>query len=396
MRHLLIIVSRPQNEAWAHQLVTACGCQQSTVLVTSLAEAAQHLAREHISPSHVVFDIGMGGVEVLADVDALAHQCEPGTRVFAVGDTNDIHLYRGILQRGVIDYLPMPASVEDIVKALRSAPPAPTDSPAANGEKRVIVFMSAASGDGSSTAALNAAHAMSQYFNGTTVLVDMDYQFGMVAKQLGLQNQYGIRDLFDFPDRGIDGILIKRMVASYGKLHVITAPAELRYLPVVSPDSIRDLIATLKLSYDNVIIDLPHAWLPWVSAAAQQSTHLVLVAQLWLKSVSHAARLMRSYRELNIPLSRIVTVVNRHGARFNETIEAKDFERVCGAPVRFTLANDIKTVVEAEGLAHTVMEQPVSQLSEDIHRLARHLSGLPPAETKAVKRPGGFFSRSKG
>ncbi len=72
--------------------------------------------------------------------------------------------------------------------------------------------MSAASGDGASTAALNTAFCLSQLFNGSTVLVDMDYQFGMVAKHIDLQNQYGIRDLFDHPERGIDATLIKRMV----------------------------------------------------------------------------------------------------------------------------------------------------------------------------------------
>ena len=62
----------------------------------------------------------------------------------------------------------------------------PVAAPISSGEKRVLTFLSAASGDGASTAALNTAYALSQLYNGSTVLVDMDYQYGMVAKHIAL------------------------------------------------------------------------------------------------------------------------------------------------------------------------------------------------------------------
>ena len=399
MRLLFIVISDTTRQGWAEALGIACGAASPHIFAGTLAAAAQHMAQGGLSPSHLVLDIGKSGEAVLPEVDQIAQQCEPGTRVIAVGDANDIQLYRGLLARGVLDYLPMPANPKDVAAALtapsaRLAAQSAPQQPTSYAEKRVITFMSAASGDGASTAALNTAYCMSRMFNGATVLVDMDYQFGMVAKHLDLQNQYGIRDLFDHPERGIDSTLIRRMVVNYGKLHVITAPAELRYLPAVSADAIRELLNTLKLSYDNIILDLPHVWLPWVAAACQQSNTLVLVAQLWLKSVSHAARMMRVFRDLNIPADRIVTVINRSGAKFKEAIDPKDFERVCGATIRYTLANDIKTIAAAEGSAKTVMELDSSELAEDISQLAHALAGLG-AKPAAGGARGGLFSRLK-
>ncbi|PZP87244.1 MAG: hypothetical protein DI582_00285 [Azospirillum brasilense] len=403
MRALFFILSDPSRQPWAEAVAQIAAPGSAQIFVGLPSQAAQHLAAQGFSPSHIVLDIGSHGQQILPEIDVLAEQCEPDTRVIAVGDANDVQLYRGLISRGVIDYLPMPANPADLVEALRApirpaAPAAPVVAPAPTmalgSEKRVITFLSAASGDGASTAALNTAYAMSQLFNGTTVLVDMDYQFGMVAKHLALQNQYGIRDLFDHPERGTDAMLIKRMVANYGKLHVITAPAELRYLPSVSAEAVRDLVNILKQNYDNVIIDLPHVWLPWVATACQQSTHLVLVAQLWLKSVSHAARMMRAFREINVPLDRVHTVVNRSGAKFKEAIEQKDFERVCGSPVRYTLNNDIKTIVAAEAAAQTVMEMEPSALASDIMKMARGLAGLSaPETTEATAARAGLFAR---
>ena len=404
MRSFLIVASDSTREAWAKEVALLAPEAAPILLICSLPEATQYLVANHVSPSHIVLDIGARGQDVLAEIDQLAQQCEPGTRVLAVGDTNDIVLYRGLISRGVIDYLPMPAVPADVVRLL-SAPPvvpvAPVAAPVApaprmsGGEKRIISFVSAASGDGGSTAALNTAFALSQ-FSGSTILVDMDYQFGMVAKNVNLQNQYGIGDLFDNPDQQLDSIFIKRMVANYGNLHVITAPAELRYLPTVSANTIRNLIMTLQQTYDNVVIDLPHVWLPWVAAVLQESTHVVLVAQLWLKSVSHAARLMRVFRELNIQTQRITPVINRSGAKFKEAIDAKDFERVCGNAIRYTLGNDIKSVVNAEAAGRTVLEIEPSELAGDFQRLARGLTGNALMDTAPPVARGGLFARLKG
>ena len=409
MRSLLIVLSDASRESWANEIAAHVPEHSPLVVTGSPLEAAHYLVQQQITPSHILLDIGMRGEDVLAEIDQLAQQCEAGTRVLTVGDTNDIILYRGLVMRGVIDYLPMPVPASEVVRLLTAAPIAPVASiaappqatllPAASANpKRVISFLSAASGDGASTAALNTAFAISQIYNGSTILVDMDYQFGMVAKHLNLQNQYGIGDLFDHPDRGLDAVLIKRMVASYGNLHVITAPADLRYMPNVNATSIEALINTLKMSYDNVVLDLPHVWAPRIAYCLQQSTHVVLISQLWLKSVSHASRMMRVFRDFNIPQERINTVINRSGARFKEAIEPRDFGRVCGAPIKYTLTNDIKAIVNAEASARTLMEMGPSELASDIQKMARGLCGIdaPMAETKATSTRGGLFSRLKG
>jgi Flp pilus assembly CpaE family ATPase len=166
-------------------------------------------------------------------------------------------------------------------------------------------------------------------------------------------------------------------------------------LPTVDAGAIRDLIATLSATYDNVIIDVPHVWLPWVATAAQQSTHVIMVAQLWLKSVSHAARIMRALREIGIASERIVAVINRSGAKFKEAIESKDFERVCGTHIRYTVANDIKTIVMAEASPTTIIELPPSVISIDVERIARGLLGTSDVSTHGDKRSG-LFAKLKG
>jgi pilus assembly protein CpaE len=391
MKKLLIVISDRSHEAWAQSIAQVMGVAAPWILIGGPQEAARHIISQQIVPTHIVLELGSRGAELLPEIDALGEQCVSGTRVVAAGTTNDIHLYRTLLARGVLDYLPMPVAAQDMARALEATATSPNatraETPAQSSEKRVIAMMSAASGDGASTIALNTAYAISEIFEGRTVLVDMDYQFGMVAKNINLQSQYGIRDLFEHPERGIDATLIRRMVAKYQHLHVITAPADLRFLPSLSAQAIPELIGILKQSYDTIILDLPHVWLPWVGTACQSSTHLVLVAQLWLKSVTHSARLLKAWREHQIPMEQVTLVINRSGAKFKEAIEPRDFERVCGIAIKHMVTNDIRTVVQAEGEAKTIMELPISKLGQDIGQLARLLLGIAPTAI-VTDRPG--------
>jgi pilus assembly protein CpaE len=380
MKKLLIVISDRSLEAWAQSVAQALQASDPWVLVSSPLQAADRLKQQGFEPTHIVLELGSRGSELLHEIDALGEQCVSGTRVVAAGTTNDVHLYRALLTRGVLDYLPMPAAAQDIVHALEAAGKPSSvgraQSAAEPAPKRVIAVMSAASGDGASTIALNTAYSLSEMFAGRTVLVDMDYQFGMVAKNINLQSQYGIRDLFEHPERGIDATLIRRMVAQYQQLHVITAPPDLRFLPNLSAQAIPELIGTLKQSYDTIVLDLPHVWLPWVATACQIATHPVLVAQLWLKSATHSTRILKAWREHQIPMEQVALVINRSGAKFKEAIAPRDFEHVCGIPIKHMVTNDIRAVVQAEGEARTIMELPPGELSKDIEQLARMLAGI--------------------
>lgn len=392
MTQLLFILSNPTYEHWALEVAGLLGNASPVIVHGSPLDAAHTLAQSGQTPQQIVLDIGARGSDILPEIDALAEHCDANTKVVAIGSTNDITLYRELINRGIADYLPMPASANDILQSFKrimaekqAAAPASHASPSRNG--RVIACFGAGSGDGASMVALNTAFAISSFMPGNTVLIDMDYQFGMVAKQIDLQAAFGIRELFDHPERGVDATLLKRMVAKYGSLDVISAPADLRFLPELNANTVKNLIQVLRENYDTIIIDLPHVWLPWVATVTEEADKIVLVAQLWLKSVAHAARLMKAWRDLGIHNDKIHMVINRAGAKFKEAVEEEDFERVCGASIRCRLANDIRTIGAAEGQAKTVMELPASELSRGIEKLARSLVGMHGEESGEIMAP---------
>ena len=362
---LMAVLARESEVEFAHQLAAAMGFAVADIVLGTPAEAALVLASRATTPRYILIDIGERGADVLPELDQLAEHCVEGTRVIVVGSVNDITFYRQLKGRGVIEYFPRPARLADV----RATFMAVESDSERNGQ--IISVMSAASGDGSSTVALNVAYALASVYQKSVVLVDMDYQFGMIAKNLDLTTPYGIREVMEHPERGIDAPLMERMIVRYkDQLSIVAAPHELRQLPSVQPEIVRDMLHVLRQKFDIVVVDVPHLWTPWTASAISAADLHLLVAQLWLRSVTHASRLLRAWGELGLDSTQIQLIVNRSGAKFKEAVSVKDFERVCGVPVQHFLANDIRSVITAENQGCTVLELGSTPLQRQLRDLA--------------------------
>lgn len=406
---LMVVLQDASEHEFATQLATAMGYGYADVVIGQPSDAAGLIQARGVSPTYILLDIGsLPPAEVISQIDYMAQFCDAHTRVVVVGAVNDINLYRELKMRGVIEYFTRPVEIPSLRSALMTQNPESATTLTRHSSRKeecsVVTFMSAASGDGSSTAALNTAYALAHEFGQPTVVIDMDYQFGMIARNLDQSSQFGIKDIFEYPDRIIDSTLIEKMLVSHQtepNLKVIAAPIELRVLPSIKPEVIRNLITTLKSQFKFIIIDLPHIWSPWVAAALGEANHCVIVAQLWLRSVTHSSRLLKSWREIGIDTHKGVSVViNRSGAKFKEAITEKDYERVCGVEIKFALANDTKAIVTAENQGKTVTELENSALATEFRDLAGYLISIRDGVAYVPKAPvahkpsiGSFFQR---
>jgi pilus assembly protein CpaE len=373
----LLVVSFQDSELPALQeLAGLLGYPDAQFVVGGVAEVVAALnARAH-QPDYLVIDIGDMGREVFAMLDEIAVHCEPKVRVAVIGSVNDISFYRELRARGIVEYSARPVNFGDLRTALFQAQTQSHGHGHANRPQgSVISCMSAASGDGASTVAVNLAYCLAEQFNEPTVLIDMDYQFGLIAKSLDLTAPFGIRELFDYPERGLDELLVEKMLVPYGRnMKIIASPHELRQLPMIQPEVIRELINVLRGKFRYIVIDIPHVWTHWTSAAISYSDHVVMVAQLWLRSLTHASRLMSAWQAIGVNEKDVSLVINRSGAKFKEAITLQDFERICRLKIEAHINNNVKAVVNAETNGKTlyesgqdlVLQQQIVQFAQSI------------------------------
>lgn len=365
---ILAVITSSEEVDPTNAIVRALGYQDAVIVEGTPLIAADYIRAEQYTPKYILLFIGDRHSDILTELDELAEQCESDTRVVVIGHANDITFYRMLKERGVVEYFNYPPPIDDIRKALFVRA---SESGVAG---KIISVLGGSSGDGSSMVALNSAYLLASSFKKKTILVDLDYQFGMVSRQLELQPTYGIKEIFDHPERGVDATLINRMIVSYRDgLDVIASPQSLHYLPEVKPETIRDFIGLLAEKYEYVILDVPHLWNHWISATIGCSDHILLVAQLSLKSITHSSRLIRVWNELGLSNKPLSIVMNRSGSRFKESIHPRDFERICGYPIDSYLPNDIKTIVQSENQGIPVPDIGKSQLANELRRTVQLL-----------------------
>jgi len=405
----LLIISFDADEAvQLGSLAEGLGYPDAQIVVGGIADAIGVLNSRTEAPDYLVIDIAGSGSEIFPALEALSLHCDPKIVVVVIGLVNDINFYRALRDYGVSEYFSRPAKIGDLRNVLLRGH-AERSVRANDYEHRgkVISFVSAASGDGASTIGVNLAYCLAEEFNHSTVLVDMDYQFGWIAKSLDLTVPFGIRELFDYQERGVDELLVEKMQVKYGRnLRIIASPHELRQLPIIRPEVIRDLINLLRAKFDYVILDIPHVWTPWTAAALTYSDTVVMVAQLWLRSLTHASRLIAAWQSIGISQDTVSLVINRSGAKFKEAITAQDFERVCRKKIDAYISNDIKTAVGAETLGKTVFEmernallqQQIRQFAKDIVARYGYLDSSVEKKSTSAGRKNllSFFGKTEG
>ncbi len=381
---LFIICLDTAQAAGLSELARALGFADAQIVSGSMNVAIAALNKRNVAPQYMIVDIASRGIDVLHDIDELAANCEPSLRVVIIGGVNDIGFYREIKQRGILEYFNRPAQAADIRSVLLQS--SSSASGIANGT--VIACMSAASGDGASTTAVNLAYSLANQYRQPTVLVDMDYQFGLVAGSLDVTASFGIHELFDQPDRGLDTHLVDKMLVKYGQhLNIIASHGELRMLPAIRAEHVSALISILRSRFTFVVLDVPHVWTPWTAAALTYADHRVMVAQLWLRSLTHASRLLTAWQLMGISKETVSVIINRSGAKFKEAITVEDFERICHHSIAAHINNDIKAVAQAETQGKTIFEtgqgQIIQQQIQDFAKMlvSRYQPGLRSVDT---------------
>ena len=154
------------------------------------------------SPNILLVDLSESG-DPLNDINSLAEVCEPGTVVIAMGQVNDVRLYRDLIVSGLQDYLLKPFSpdqLRDVLSQAQAVINAPKmDDPLAEKPHISTAVIGTRGGVGASTIATSLAWLLSHDRERLTALLDLDVHFGTGALSLDLEPGRGLTDAIDNP-----------------------------------------------------------------------------------------------------------------------------------------------------------------------------------------------------
>ncbi len=359
------------------------------VLKGGLNDAIEALG-DVVTPRILIVDLS-GSTDPMAGIVALAGVCEPDTRVIALGQINDVGLYRELIDIGVDEYLVKPLSAENLNAAIRRIIEEEiTESGGEGGDEpgRLIAFVGARGGVGATTLAANCAWMMAHEQGLRVALVDLDLYFGTLALALDLEPGRGFREALENPSR-IDGLFIERaMSRESDNLFVLAAEEGLENSFSFDPAALDTLLATLRQDFDCVVFDIPRFAARTQIKTITAPASIVVVSDATLSGMRDTMRL-RKFAIESSPQADVMVAINGLGSEKSIDLPISDFESGAGLRVDHRIPRDRKAAMKAEGAGKTIAEiAGKSKAANAMRELSRHASG-----TSEVAVRGSFLSR---
>jgi pilus assembly protein CpaE len=330
-----------------------------------------------LAPELIILDLeesqelGLQLAQYLADLN-------PAQIFIATGPVLSSDQLMLAMRAGVSDYLTKPVAPEALrAAALRAAQKMKkVETEKERPPGRIFAFFSPKGGGGSTTVATNLAILIQRTTRKSTLLVDLDLEFGESALVLGIQPRFNFVDFVE-NFRRMDASLLASYIEHHPSgIHLLSAPVRAEQGEPVTADQIRRILGFLRQHYDYVIVDTARSFAPPMLAVFEQADLVFIVSTADVPSLRHIQR--------GIPLLKKVLakgeeqvrlILNRYDA--NDTISVEDVERSVGLRVFWKLSNDYEAVMTSVNAGKPIVLNGGSPYTRDLNGLALKVTGQP-------------------
>jgi len=320
-------------------------CESDAVRQTlEMASSDRRMSRAHVSvnmggiagavdyygsaptPNLIIIESRQTGDALMSELERLASVCDSTTKVVVIGHFNDILMYRELMSNGISEYLVAPISMADIMLSISSIFTSEENGPLG----RMIAFIGAKGGAGSSTVCHNVAWSISSTFRNEVVLADLDLAFGTANMNLDQDPTQGIADAVFSPDR-VDDILLDRLLAKCAEhLSLLAAPSTLERTYDFETQAFTSILEVAQRGAPSVVVDIPNQWNGWTKQVLSSADHVVITAEPELANLRNAKNLVDTLIELRPNDSTPHLVMNKVGVQKRPEISVADFAGAIG------------------------------------------------------------------
>ncbi len=307
-----------------------------------------------------------------------------------------------LLRQGADEFVPYPLPEGELAQAIeriRTPAPAPIPTPevqastlqaGAQKDGAVIVVHGLAGGTGSTTLAVNLAWELANVDKegGPSVcLMDLDLQYGSVSTFLDLPRREIIYEMLSDTESLDEEIFGQALLDYEGKMRVLTAPADMLPLDLITAEDIGRVLNIARNQFDYVVIDMPSTLVQW-SETVLTSAHIYFaMLELDMRSAQNTLRFKRALQSEDLPIEKVRYVLNR-APKFTDINAKSRVKRMAESldiSIDLQLPDGGKPITQANDHGMPLAESaPKSPLRKEIAKLATSIHSLRDSESAAA------------
>ncbi|MCX7567596.1 AAA family ATPase [Sulfitobacter sp. F26169L] len=323
-----------------------------------------------------------------------------GLKVILIAEDVTPSALHSLLRQGADEFVPYPLPEGELAQAIArlrvpEAVPTPSESSSplkagAQKDGAVIVVHGLAGGTGSTTMAVNLAWELANIEKKdapSVCLLDLDLQYGSVSTFLDLPRREIVYEMLADTESMDEEIFGQALVSYEDKMSVLTAPADMLPLDLVSSEDINRVLDIARNQFDYVVIDMPSTLVQW-SEAVLSSAHLYFATlELDMRSAQNTLRFKRALQSEDLPIEKVRYVLNR-APKFtdlNAKSRVKRMAESLAISIDIQLPDGGKPITQANDHGMPLAASaPKSPLRKEIVKLASSIHSLRNSDAEAA------------
>lgn len=299
-----------------------------------------------------------------------------------------------LLRQGADEFVPYPLPENELQSAIdrlrRHDEVAPQPAvqavmPAKTGGDGVLLAVQGiAGGTGATTLAVNLGWELANVDKKdapSVCIIDLGLQTGAVATYLDLPRRDVVFEMWADTESMDEEVFSQALVSFEDKMWVLTAPADILPLDMISPEDVQRVLALARTRFDYVIVDMPGTLVLWTETVLNAAQIYFCSLELDMRSAQNALRLKRALKSEELPVEKLRFCLNR-APKFTDLNGKSRVKRMAESleiGIEVQLPDGGKPVMQAgdhgQPLAMTAAKNPlrkeIAKLANSLHQLSK-------------------------
>ncbi|MEM1375565.1 MAG: AAA family ATPase [Pseudomonadota bacterium] len=258
-------------------------------------------------------------------MDIILSATSKGIKTILVAEELSTATLHQLLRQGADEFIPYPLPEGELASAVeRLQRPEPEALPPAEmrntlkatGDREGAIFPvhGISGGTGGSTLATNLAWELANIDKSKpprVCLIDLDLQFGAASTYLELPRRDAVLEMLQDTESMDSDSFMASLLTYHDRLHVLTAPADMVPLDLISPEDVERILKVAAANFDYIIVDMPPALVQWTETVLTYAHVYFCTLEVDMRSAQNAARWKKALQSEDLPFEKCRFAINR-------------------------------------------------------------------------------------